>query len=171
MPRIKIQNEGPSGTVTPAVLDDMPEILSLQKLCYQSEAALHDDYNIPPLLQTLDDIRVEFSRKIFLKFCSGKQIVGSVRGSIDSGTCYVGRLIVHPDFQNRSIGSALLRAIESQFPKAERYELFTGHKSEKNLHLYKARGYRIFKTERVNAKLTMVFLEKVYGGKISPEQV
>jgi ribosomal protein S18 acetylase RimI-like enzyme len=164
----KNQNERSPGPVTPAVLDDLPEILSLQKLCYQSEAALHNDYNIPPLLQTLDNIREEFSLKRFLKVCSGDKIVGSVRGILDERTCHIGRLIVHPDFQNRGLGSALLYAIESQFPGVGRYELFTGHKSEKNLHLYQSRGYQIFKTEPVNTKLTLIFLEKVTKVTRSP---
>ena len=54
----------------------------------------------------------------------------------------------------------VLRAAEDLFPNAERYELFTSHKSEKNLHIYEKCGYRPFKTKVVSDKLTTVFLEK-----------
>lgn len=53
-----------------------------------------------------------------------------------------------------------MHEIEKHFPEAERYELFTGHKSERNLHLYRKLGYRPFRSQRVTEKLTLVFLEQ-----------
>jgi hypothetical protein len=39
--------------ITQAAAADAAEILALQKLAYQSEAAIYQDYSIPPLTQTL----------------------------------------------------------------------------------------------------------------------
>ena len=39
---------------------DLPSILTLQKLAYQSEAELVGDYAIPPLTQTIDSITDDF---------------------------------------------------------------------------------------------------------------
>ncbi len=39
-----------------ASIEDAEEILSLQKTAYLSEAALYNNYNIPPLKQTTDEI-------------------------------------------------------------------------------------------------------------------
>jgi hypothetical protein len=38
-----------------AGVEDAGEILRLQKLAYQSEARIYNDYTIPPLLQTPSD--------------------------------------------------------------------------------------------------------------------
>ena len=73
---------------------------------------------------------------------------------------YIGRLIVKPEYQNKGIGTKLMQAIEQRFKFANRYELFTGHKRNRNLHLYQKLGYYEFKTVPVNESLTMVFLEK-----------
>ena len=73
------------------------------------------------------------------------------------------KLIVHPKFQNQGIGTQLLREIENHFNRAKRFELFTGYKSEKNLHLYRKQGFEIFKSEKVNEALTLVFMEKNKG--------
>jgi hypothetical protein len=54
-----------------------------------------------------------------------------------------------------------MRGIEETFKEARRFELFTGHKSEKNLHLYEKLGYRVFKKVKANERLTIVFLEKI----------
>jgi len=95
---------------------DLSEILSLQKKAYQSEAKIYNDFSIPPLLQTLDEIKDEFKKGIFLKAVENEKIIGSVRGNlIDSETCYIGRLIVHPDFQNQGIGTKLMKEIEDKF--------------------------------------------------------
>ena len=58
---------------------DVEEILKLQKLAYISEAEIYNDYTIPPLLQTIEEIRQEFNSKQFLKVTNNKRIIGSIR--------------------------------------------------------------------------------------------
>ena len=144
-----------------ADVDDAEEILVLQKLAYQSEAAIYDAYTIPPLTQTLEEITADFDEHLFLKASVDGRIIGSVRAFESEGTCFIGRLIVHPDFQNRGIGTWLMSDVEQIFDKARRYELFTGHKSERNLHLYQKLGYEPFRTERVTESLVLVHLERL----------
>jgi phosphoribosylanthranilate isomerase len=138
---------------------DLADILRLQKLAYQSEAELNDDYNIPPLTQTFEQIEAEFEKSIFLKAALNGQIIGSVRAYQKDETCYIGRLIVHPDAQNRGLGSRLVKAIEAQFT-CDRFELFTSEKSDRNLYLYRKLGYRDFKQEQLSPKIKLLFLEK-----------
>jgi len=147
-------------TIEPASLEDAAEILSLQKLAYRSEAAIYGDYTIPPLRQTLDEMEADLREQVVLKASIEERIVGSVRGRVADGRCYVGRLIVHPDLRNRGLDTQLLRAIERACPAAQRFELFTSHRSERNLHLYHKLGYVAFKEEQVSDRLTLIFLEK-----------
>ena len=107
---------------------DVEEILSLQYTAYQSEAILYNDFSIQPLTQTVEQALVEFREDVVLKAVSESRIIGSVRAYEKRDTAYVGKLMVHPDFQNQSIGKRLLQAIESEFP-GRRFELFTGAKS------------------------------------------
>ncbi|MGA3291449.1 MAG: GNAT family N-acetyltransferase [Candidatus Bathyarchaeia archaeon] len=144
-----------------ASIEDAQEILSLQKLAYQSEAEIYSDYNIPPLVETLDGLKDNFKSHVFLKAMVNGKIVGSVRASEENETCYIGRLMVHPHFQNRGIGAKLLLEIEYVFPSCSRFELFTGHRSEKSIHLYEKLGYKTFKVEKVTDNLNLVFFEKV----------
>jgi ribosomal protein S18 acetylase RimI-like enzyme len=147
--------------IVEATAADAAAILRLQRLAYQSEARIYNDYQIPPLTQTAGEIEKEFADLVFLTATTDDgALVGSVRACERDGTCFIGRLIVHPDHQGRGIGAELMRAIESQFAHADRFELFTGHKSERNLRFYQRLGYRAFKEERVTDALRMVFLEK-----------
>jgi hypothetical protein len=56
-----------------------------------------------------------------------------------------------------------MREIENAFAAVERYELFTGHKSERNLYLYHKLGYRAFREQQITDAVSLVFLEKLAG--------
>jgi GNAT superfamily N-acetyltransferase len=143
-----------------ADVEDAAEILSLQKLAYRSEAEIYDDFTIPPLTQTLEEMRADFENRVVLKASIDGRIVGSVRAHEEQGTCFVGRLIVHPDFQNRGIGTQLVGEIERVFAEAKRFEIFTGDRSERNLYLYRKLGYRVFESRELTDKVTLLFMEK-----------
>lgn len=140
--------------------EDVPEILALQKIAYQSEALLYDDWTIPPMTQSQSQIEAEFASKVFLKAEQANRILGSVRASLDGGTCLIGRLIVHPDYQRKRIGSRLMQRIETLFSDAERFELFTGSRSIGNIVLYQRLGYRIYREEDLSERVRLVFMEK-----------
>jgi ribosomal protein S18 acetylase RimI-like enzyme len=145
-----------------AKIEDLPSILSLQKLCFQSEAQMLNDFSIQPLTQTLESITEEFNKGIILKAVDEKnidEIIGSVRGYVCEGTLHIGKLIVNPSFQNKGVGKALLSSIESMYPN-KRYELFTSGKSVKNLNLYIKNGYSEYKQESLNEHTNFVFFEK-----------
>jgi ribosomal protein S18 acetylase RimI-like enzyme len=147
-------------TTQRATFEDLEDILSLQKICYVSEAQIINNYSIQPLTQKLSDIQKEFESNIILKAVENGEIIGSVRAYEEGDTCHIGKVIVRPDFQNKGIGSKLLADIEKTFSHCRRYELFTGLKSGKNIYLYEKHGYKKFKTEKINDILSFVFLEK-----------
>ena len=147
-------------SIVQAELTDAPEILALQKVAYASEARLYDDWSIPPLTQTLTSLEAEFRTHTILKAVVAQRLVGSVRAVCRQGVCAIGRLAVHPEFQGRGIGSALLRAAEAASGGATRFELFTGSRSEANIRLYQRHGYSIVRTEVLSPSVSLVFLEK-----------
>lgn len=144
-----------------ASLEDAIEILALQKLAYQSEAQIYDDWSIPSLLQTVEEIRDEFSTSVFLKAVIEHSIIGSLRSHVIENTCHIGRLIVHPEWQNLGIGTRLMIEVELMCRDVARFELFTGSNSIKNLHLYHKLGYQEFRRELLGSKVELVYLEKI----------
>jgi phosphoribosylanthranilate isomerase len=151
---------GPLVNVEPATTYNAGEILALQKLAYQSEAQLNGDFTISPLTQTLAEMESDLVRLTTLKVTLGGRIIGSVRADLVEGTCRIGRLIVHPEWENHGIGGRLLREIEARFPQAARYELFTSARSARNLYLYRKMGYQAFREQPLNERVTLVYLEK-----------
>ena len=140
--------------------DDLEEILQLQYLAYQSEAALFETDDIPPLKQSLDELIDEYKQGIILKLVSENNfIIGSIRAKEGNGTVYIGKLMVHPDYRHQGYGTKLLTEIEKYFPK-KRYELFTSTRSTNNINLYKKKGYKEFTRKQINDELIFVYMEK-----------
>jgi GNAT superfamily N-acetyltransferase len=150
--------------ISRARTSDAPEILALQKLAYQSEAELYNDYSLPPLKQTLAELETEMEQTVCLKAVQERRILGSVRAREQDGTCQVGRLIVHPASQGQGLGQRLMAAIEAEFPRAGRYELFTGSLSHRNLSFYAKQGYERFARKKLSPRVTLVFMQKKGAG-------
>ncbi len=146
--------------ISEATMSDAEAILALQKLAFHSEAVRYDDFTMPPLVQSIEDLKRTFEDHVFLKAVVDDRLVGSVRACQDEHTCRIGRLILDPDFQRRRIGTDLMERIEAHFSDAVRLEIFTGHRSEHTLRLYAGRGYREFKRTVLSPQTTLVFMEK-----------
>lgn len=140
---------------------DAGQILTAQRAAYVTEAQRHGDPFLPPLVESLDQLRKAIGESIVLKATAGARLVGAVRGRFNDRTCLVGRLVVVPDLQGRGIGSALLRAIEAEAAgRADACVLFTGHLSDGNIRLYRRLGYAETHRERVADHLTIVHMRK-----------
>ena len=101
--------------ILPALQQDLPEILALQRAAFAAEAQLVNDWNIPPLTQTLEELAEDWRKGIMLKAQSGQgALVGTVRGHAAQDGYYIGRLAVLPQWQGKGVGSALLEAIIDQ---------------------------------------------------------
>ena len=80
-----------------ADFEDLPKILDLQKLAYLSEAKIHNNYSIQPLMQTLDELKMEFGKSVILKTMDDEnnEIIGSIRAYEENNRVYIGKLMVH----------------------------------------------------------------------------
>jgi GNAT superfamily N-acetyltransferase len=143
-----------------AIEEDLPEILRLQRLAFKEEADFVGNPNIKPMAQTLEDLKHEFAKEIFLKFVEDGIILGSVRAFEEKGTCYIERMVVHPSYWGKGIGKSLMREIERVFCDAKRYELFTRIDHKRTRPFYQKLGYLPIRTEIVSNSLTFVYLEK-----------
>lgn len=128
--------------------DDAGEVLTLQRAAYVTEAQAHGDLQLPPLRQSLAELRAELGRTDVVALgwrdASGR-LLAAVRAAIDPDTgpvAEIGRLTVVPDRQGQRLGTRLLAALEQRLPaQSTELRLFTGERSEANLRLYRRLGW------------------------------
>jgi ribosomal protein S18 acetylase RimI-like enzyme len=138
------------------------EALTVQRAAYVTEAQHYDAPGIPPLTETLDELRTDLmSGVLALGAWVGTRLAGSVRGRVDGDRMEVARFAVAPDLQGQGIGTALLSAVESAAPPEVRtLWLITGATSEGNLRLYRKAGYEVVAETTDAAGVALVVLEK-----------
>jgi tRNA (guanine37-N1)-methyltransferase len=132
--------------VEPAIPADAGELTTLQRACWISEGQANQAWEIPPLVETVEDVAQGLVDWQTWVVRSGGRIVGSVRGRLapdDASTWQIGRLMVAPDVQGRGLGRALLEHAEAAAPPGTTsLWINTGRLSAANLRRYKRAGYR-----------------------------
>lgn len=145
--------------------DDAGELLTLRRAAFVSEAQVYGDPSIPPLTQTLDELRADLGAEgiITLGAWAGHRLVGSVRIELEPGKATLGRLAVAPDMQGQGIGTQLLLAIPPLLPEGtDELWVFTGRDSVHNLALYEKQGYE-HQHDETAGSLTYAYLRKILG--------
>ncbi|MEV0840951.1 GNAT family N-acetyltransferase [Actinocatenispora sera] len=128
--------------IEPARVSDAGAVLTVQQAAFVTEALAYGAA-IPPVRESVADVTAAIAAGRVLVARDGARVIGAARVSpIDHGTgAEIGRLAVAPDRQGEGLGSRLLAAAEAHAGPVERYVLVTGHRSERNLGLYRRRGY------------------------------
>ncbi|MFF5181304.1 GNAT family N-acetyltransferase [Micromonospora sp. NPDC000316] len=160
-------------SIVPAGAADAGEILTVQRAAYLTEAQHYSDPFLPPLTETLDEVRAAVTGPAtVLAARLGHRLVGSVRAHLDGDTAHIGRLSVAPDQQGQGIGGRLLAAIEATCPpEVALFTLFTGADSARNLRLYQRHGYRVVAHRPDPNGIQLAVLEKpavLDGPAVSP---
>jgi N-acetylglutamate synthase-like GNAT family acetyltransferase len=143
-----------------ATEEDLPEIQRLQRAAFREEAEYVRDTEIKPMTETVEGMKEELRTSLILIYVEDGRIVGSVRARMEGDTCHINRLVVLPNHWSKGIGSALMREVESRFPDAKAFELFTRADHPRTRPFYAKHGYLPFKTEKATDTLTFVYLRK-----------
>ena len=151
--------------IRPVTVDDAGELLTLRRAAFVTEAQQYGDPNIPPLTQTLKELKADLEADgvITLGAWWGHRLVGSIRVLVEGGKATLGRFAVAPDLQGKGIGTELLSAILPTLPDGiEEVWVFTGRDSLQNIALYNKAGYE-HQHDQTAGDLTYAYLRKLLG--------
>lgn len=141
--------------------EDIPVLLRIQKKAFIVQAELYDAYDIPPMIETEEDVNLASENLIVLVAEIEGRLVGSIRVVFGEGDAEIKRLSVIDNYQGRGIGKQLLLEAEKHCLNLSRVWLFTGGQSYSNINFYKKSGYLPFKEEPWKDNFTLIYLEKI----------
>jgi GNAT superfamily N-acetyltransferase len=137
------------------------EVLTVQRAAFVAEARVYGTTEIPPLVETLDQLRHELVTTMTIGAWLGSRLVGAARLTLDGPIGWISRVAVAPDQQGQGIGSGLLDAVEAAAtPEVRRFQLAAAALSSGNVAMYERRGYR-----EVSRRTDAVGIELVVMGK------
>lgn len=136
--------------------DTVQQIWELQRVAYAVEAELIGYDGIPPLQESIDELRV--CGESFLGVDDKVGFIGAVSWiRLDDGTLDICRLVVHPRTHRSGIATSLLDALDTLEP-AERTVVSTGTANIPALALYRNRGFIPTEKQQIAPDITITLL-------------
>lgn len=145
--------------------EDAGELLTLRRAAFVTEAQLANDPFIPPLTQTLKELRADLSAPgvITVGMWQRHRLVGSIRVLVEGSKATLGRFAVAPDQQGKGVGTHLLDAVATFLPDGiSEVWIFTARDSVQNIAMYTRRGYE-YQHDRTAGDLTYAYLRRFLG--------
>lgn len=141
--------------------DEAEAVAAIVRRAFVTEAEVYGT-DLPPLHECAEDVLAAFDAgDVTLVAEADGAIVGTVRGErLASGAVMVRRLGVDAEWRGRGIARALMVALETAYPDAERIEIFTGSRSTAALALYGSLGYAYARTETIAGGVDLLYMEK-----------
>jgi len=154
-------------TLRRATVDDVGEIITVQRAAFLVEAYLYGHPHLPPLMETIDEARAVFRDGVTEVVVAelvrdvGPRLVGVVRVKLDDGAAQIGRLAVAPDMTGTGIGSRLLQFVHDNPPVGtERFTLHTAARNVGNHRWYSGHGYHQVSTVTDVSGIDVVAMER-----------
>jgi GNAT superfamily N-acetyltransferase len=144
--------------------EDAGEVLTVQRAAFVAEARVYGTAEIPPLVETLDEVRGELETTVSVGAFRNGRLVGAARLTLEGPVGWISRVAVAPDQQGQGIGSLILDAVEDAAPDwVVRLQLAAGAKSAGNVAMYERRGYREFERRKDAAGIELICMGKDVG--------
>ena len=144
-----------------ASLSDVAAMHSLQLRAFEEEGRRCGTREIQPLQETADSIAAHVASQIALVAKEEDVIVGCVRGIHDGHIWTIRALVVEPSKHGQGIGSALLRALESEIGGGARIELTTNILMDGHVAFYERHGYHVVEYSTPVAGVELAHMAKI----------
>ncbi len=126
--------------IRPATEQDFPAILDVQRLAFGEYAGIYKASGWTT--ETLDNLKRDAQEKRILAAEWDGAVVGSVRFWTVGGVCVIRLLSVHPDYQGKGIGKALMQEVEKLVSDAHKLYVCTMLRTSRNIAMFLTLGYR-----------------------------
>lgn len=134
-------------------------IIELQKASYVIEAELIGFYDIPPLKDTIDSLRV--CDETFYGYSINGLLAGIISYKIIKNVLDIHRLAIHPDFFRMGIAGKLIDYIEKLECGISKAIVSTGNENLPAVNFYLKNGYKKKNDIEISKGINIMKFEKI----------
>jgi ribosomal protein S18 acetylase RimI-like enzyme len=134
------------------------ELFELQRASYLVEAKLINFFEIPPLKESLQDLKM--CRETFKGYFDGDELAGAISYTIDGHELTICRMVVDPNHFRKGIAQRLLAEVEKNNKEMNVLKVSTGKENTPAKRLYLKNGYKLVSDLEVVSGLFISNFEK-----------
>lgn len=135
------------------------KVLELQAVSYKIEAQIIDFYDIPPLKDTIDNLRK--SGEIFYGYFEDEALAGIISYKVIGNTLDIHRVAVHPSFFRMGIAQKMVNFIEGAEAGINKVVVCTGKENKPAVNLYLKNGYKKTEDIEIGRNIYLTAFEKI----------
>ncbi|MFX0095884.1 MAG: GNAT family N-acetyltransferase [Candidatus Hodarchaeota archaeon] len=147
-----------------AKITDIEILTQLSKITFDDDTQKHGlgDEGGPPGYDSIEWQRSIMTEGLYYKIVQDNKIIGGlILFKKGKKHIEVGRIYIHPDFQNQGLGTLIFNSLETLFPQTEKWTLDTPSWAHRNHHFYKKVGYtKVGEMSLENEENTLFLFEK-----------
>ncbi len=137
--------------------DHLDQIITLQRVSYLIEAEIIDFYEIPPLVETREELI--HCGEHFVGYFIDDVLAGFLSYTEEDHVLDICRVAVHPNHFRKGIADSLLKQVLS-LPGIQKAIVSTGKKNLPALRLYQKHGFIIVSDKEIGNGIFLTNLEK-----------
>jgi ribosomal protein S18 acetylase RimI-like enzyme len=138
-------------------VEEAEGILEVQKLAFNEDLETYKDYETSPATEPIKKLLYKINKNFHYTILILDSIIGGAELRLDSESeCYINRIFLLPEFQNKGLGTQIMTYFENEFPKVEKWTLCTPHKNYRNHHFYEKLGYKKVGEHKVMEGLNLI---------------
>jgi|NGEPerStandDraft_9_1074522.scaffolds.fasta_scaffold22928_2 ribosomal protein S18 acetylase RimI-like enzyme len=138
-------------------VDEAEDILNVQKEAFQADLEKYEDFETSPATEPIKKLLYKINKNIHYTILINDRIIGGAEVRLDSPTeCYINRIFVLPQYQDKGLGTRIMNFIENEYPNVMKWTLSTPHKNHRNQHFYEKFGYKKVGEHKVTEELNLI---------------
>ncbi|MFS0597523.1 GNAT family N-acetyltransferase [Peribacillus frigoritolerans] len=148
-------------TIKRTSLTEVDMLLAIQKEVFAEDYALYEDHDSTPVNETEAKLIENIERFFHYTILSDNAIIGAIDiRPLDENRLRLSKFFLRNEFQNKGLGSKIIKLMESEFPLIKDWSLYTPYLNKRNHHFYEKLGYIKIGEVQVTEKLQLFRYEK-----------
>jgi ribosomal protein S18 acetylase RimI-like enzyme len=142
-------------------IEEAEELLAIQKEAFSEDLKKYKDFDTSPATEPIKKLLYKINKNFHYTILMKDKIIGGAELRLDSESeCYINRIFLLPEFQNKGFGTEIMKYFEREFSSVKKWTLCTPHLNFRNHRFYEKLGYKKVGEHIVMKGLNLIMYER-----------